>query len=255
MASSKYSNELGAILVSACRDFGVRLIKSWEADSGKPLDRTEIEEFVNEAIKNFFGGEGTKADDLETETETHEAAPLKAVKKKKKAPAAKSKKKAEEAEEPGAEEPKKKTSSTTAKKPKCQATTAKGTKCTKCAVGDGPFCNIHAKKKKEAEDGGGGESSTKTGGGKGGKGLSRGGGGKGGKKKKCEKPAEPEPEEEEEKLADEPVFTVPEYEVEPEPEEEEPDNVEMDPDFVPAVMGLLEDDFDETTDEDEEEDM
>jgi hypothetical protein len=31
-------------------------------------------------------------------------------------------------------------------KPKCQATTAKGTKCTKCAVGEGPFCSIHMKK-------------------------------------------------------------------------------------------------------------
>ena len=32
------------------------------------------------------------------------------------------------------------------KKPMCTATTAKGTQCTKCAIGEGPFCSIHLKK-------------------------------------------------------------------------------------------------------------
>jgi len=31
-------------------------------------------------------------------------------------------------------------------KPKCTAKTAKGSQCTKCMVGDGPFCAIHLKK-------------------------------------------------------------------------------------------------------------
>ena len=214
---ARYSNELGAILASACADFGVRLIKSWEAttalDSPSPT-KEEIEEFVAEAVKNFFGTEaaGLKTSPAGLKTSSSpakvpETTKVKAVKKKK-TPA-------------------------TTKKPKCQATTAKGTRCTKCAVGDGPFCSVHiiaAKKKKRDEEPEKPEKSKS-------KSKSKSGG-----KKKCEEP-EPKPDEREE-----PVFTVPEYEVEP--EEEPDDDVEIDPDFVPTTTTLHEDDFDETTDED-----
>ena len=55
---AKYSDALGAILVDACRDFGVRLIRSWDQtsalDAPSPT-KEEIEDFVAEAIANFFG--------------------------------------------------------------------------------------------------------------------------------------------------------------------------------------------------------
>lgn len=238
---AKYSEQMGAILASACRDFGVRLIKSWDAtttlDAPSPT-REEIEEFVAEAIKNFFGtgtaGTGTEAAGLKASS-PEKKKPLKAVVKKKK--------KSEAPEAPEAPEEEKKPLKAS-KKPKCQATTAKGTRCTKCAVGDGPFCSVHVKK---AESEGGGESSKPVG--KGGKGISRGTS----SKKKSKK--EPVPvhthgldgdAEDAEGEKKEPCevcerhgapFEIPEYELDLDGEASEPDaaddddDVAKDPDF------------------------
>lgn len=136
--ASRYSAQFDIMVREMCREFGTKLIKSWDADAPKD----EIVEFVAEAVRNFFGGgepepepepikssgkgkggKGLKrCDALVAEPEPESPPPpAKKAKGKGKAPA----------------------------KPKCQATTAKGTKCTKCAVGDGPFCSVHIKKTAE----------------------------------------------------------------------------------------------------------
>ncbi len=172
---ARYSNELGAILANACRDFGVRLIKSWDAtttlDSPSPT-KEEIEEFVGEAIAAFFGVEAVPV--------VTKAKP----KAKAKAPESEPASEPEEDSEPEASTTKKRSKTATKAKPKCQATTAKGTKCTKCAVDDGPFCSVHLKKTTTASSDNEAEKEVPTttatkkskgkGKGKGGAGISRG---------------------------------------------------------------------------------
>ncbi len=161
MAAAQYREQFEALMVEVCRDFGSKLIKSW--DSNAPKD--EICEFVEEAVKNFFivakkkrGGK-TKADPpvavavvVESPsglTDIEEEAP------KKKAPVTKKKKKgkggygiykkAEASRVVTEPEPKTEKKS----KPKCQAVTAKGTPCSKCALDGGIFCAVHVKSKED----------------------------------------------------------------------------------------------------------
>lgn len=136
--ASRYSAQFDIMVREMCREFGTKLIKSWDADAPKD----EIAEFVDEAVRNFFGG-----------GEEPESEPIKF---KSSGKGGKGLKRcdalvAESEPEPEPESPpppakKAKAKGKAPAKPKCQATTAKGTKCTKCAIDDGPFCSVHIKK-------------------------------------------------------------------------------------------------------------
>lgn len=108
--ATQYGVQFEALMADVCRDFGLRLVKSWDSDASKE----EVKSFVDEAVKNFFG----KAKSEDPEPETSKAAVAKGKGK--------------------------------GKKPKCQAVTAKGTPCSKCAVEGSPFCGVHAPKDKGA---------------------------------------------------------------------------------------------------------
>lgn len=161
-----YGVQFEALMAEVCRDFGYKLVKSWEADRGMPLDKSEIRDFVAEAVTNFFSIEPVvEEEEVEVEKPKKKASAKKKASDKavaldvtvevdKPKPKPKSKGKAPEPEEPAEEEtPTKAAKGKAAKgkgkavaKPKCQAVTAKGTPCSKCAVDGEPFCNIHMKK-------------------------------------------------------------------------------------------------------------
>ena len=232
-------------------DFGRRLIRGW--DEGAPKE--EVREFVMEAVEEFFKrsdgileksastGIKTKSSDLskssdvskkKKEEEIYEA---ESPKKKGKAPAKKGTK-SKGLETKAKEVAKKTSSSSSGKKPKCEATTAKGTPCSKCAVDGEVFCSVHLKSKTKKDEPKGKAVSAK-----------------GGKKAKvAESPKHSHG------LTSPPLkecelcethgmpFEIPEYEEET--KEKEKDEIE-DPDFK-----LTEDDFDESgsemgSDEDE----
>jgi hypothetical protein len=94
-------------ILSTYRTFGVALLEA--KDKNPKLD-------LDEFMKSFFGGEVTiRLEDVKV-TQTKKPPPVKKA-------------------EPKASD-----------KPMCTAMTAKGTQCTKCAVGGGPLCSIHLKK-------------------------------------------------------------------------------------------------------------
>ena len=130
----RYGSQFESLMAEVCRDFGVKLVKSWDAEASKD----EIREFVEEAIKNFF----------ELPPPDEEKPKPKPKAKAKKTKKAKSEKAGEDAESssPGPEEKK---VVAPKGKPKCQAMTAKGSACSKCAVDGGPFCTLHSKTKKK----------------------------------------------------------------------------------------------------------
>jgi hypothetical protein len=136
---ANYGAQFEALMSEVCRDFGYKLVKSWELDRGAPLDKAEIRNFVEEAVKNFF---------LFTEArEEGEPAPAPAPAKSK-APAVVVKSTGKGGKGGKGKAP---------AKPKCQALTAKGTPCSKCALEGSAFCSVHdpSKKKKassSAED-------------------------------------------------------------------------------------------------------
>jgi hypothetical protein len=180
-------------MAEVCRDFGYKLVKSWEVDRGLPLDKDEIQAFVGEAVATFFKISVTeivspvkpkakgkaKPKVVEPVVEEAEEAVEEEVEKPKakgKAnPKAKGKGKAVALEEE--EKPKAKGKGKASAKPKCQAVTAKGTPCSKCAIDGEPFCSVHmksiskdapvteapaTKSKKPAVKGKGGKGLTKT---------------------------------------------------------------------------------------------
>ena len=144
--TTNYGVQFEALMSEVCRDFGYKLVKSWELDRGTPLDKAEIRDFVGEAVKNFFKSAPEPEAEAEAVVESPPPSP-----KKKKAPVAKKAKKKAAAEpepEPEPETPPAKKAPVAKKgkagaKPKCQAVTAKGTPCSKCAVENSPFCSIH----------------------------------------------------------------------------------------------------------------
>lgn len=170
-----YGVQFEALMAEVCRDFGYKLVKSWEADRGMPLDKSEIRDFVAEAVTTFFSIESSVVEEeVEVEKPKKKASAKKASDKavaldvtvEVEKPKAKPKggkggkglaKKSEEPvvdEEPEAEASVKKAPAKKGKaaaKPKCQAVTAKGTPCSKCAVDGEPFCNIHMKKAPAAD--------------------------------------------------------------------------------------------------------
>jgi len=125
--ATQYGVQFEALMSEVCRDFGAKLLKSWDPKATK----SEVKEFVDEAVANFF------------KTHVSSPEPAKAAKKPKKAKAVDV---TVEVTEPEPAKAKGK-----AKKPKCQAVTAKGTPCSKCAAEGEPFCAVHLKKAPAAE--------------------------------------------------------------------------------------------------------
>jgi hypothetical protein len=131
-SSTNYGSRFEALVADACKDFGAKLIRSWDQGA----DKAEIRAFVDEAVKTFFAldaASGARVSSLaptpsDPEPES-ESAPAPAPKPKAKAPA------------PAAAKPKGKGKAPT--KPKCQALTAKGAPCSKCAVEGSTFCSVH----------------------------------------------------------------------------------------------------------------
>lgn len=265
--ATHYGVQFEALMAEVCRDFGARLIRSWDREASKE----EVKKFVAEAVVNFFKltTESTE-EPLEVEPEP--------VKKAKKAPKgkgkavevtvevekpkakAKGKKKAEPEPEPEPEveeEPKAKGKKPVVEKgkgkevkPKCQAVTAKGAPCSKCAIEGEVFCSVHLKKAPATE-----ASTSKVkkpvvakGKGKGGKGVA-----KVSPPKHTHSLTSPPLKENPCELCDTHgmPFEVPEYE-EDKPEEVEAE-AEVDPDFVLGEEEFEEDSEDESVEEDFEE--
>ncbi len=108
MAGS-YGSQFEALLSEICNEFGRKLIKSWEADSDAPIDKSEVDEFVKEAVANFLGKTTGKPKMVSVNVE-------------KVAPAM---------------------STSASTRPKCTAKTSKGAQCSKFAVGDSGLCSVH----------------------------------------------------------------------------------------------------------------
>jgi hypothetical protein len=190
MAATMYGKQFEMLMAEVCREFGAKLIKSWEAESDLPLDKSEIRDFVEEAVATFFkvaevesevkvvspkkkrGGKVAKEpepdspvgldDDIYKPKFVAKAKAKRVVAKAKKAespkPVAKGKGKAKvEEEEEKEKEKEERATEVKAKgkaakgkgKPKCEAMTAKGTRCSKCAVEGGVFCAVHVKSKED----------------------------------------------------------------------------------------------------------
>ena len=176
-----------ALMKEVCVDFGRRLIRGW--DEGAPKE--EVREFVMESVEAFFKrsdgileksastGIMTKSSGLEMMVEiekvpakkkkaepdeeeisdneaeiTVESPKKKKTPAKKKAPVKKSKKEetSEVEETPKKKKAPAKKKATDTNKPKCEGVTAKGTRCSKCAIDGEVFCSIHLKKKEEPKE-------------------------------------------------------------------------------------------------------
>lgn len=235
--ATQYGVQFEALMAEVCKDFGARLVRSWDPKAKKD----EVKEFVEEAVANFFKTHVSspepepvkkskakgKAVDVTVEVTEPEPEPEpEKAKGKAKAPAKKAKGKAKA--------PAKKAES----KPKCQAVTAKGTPCSKCAVEGEPFCAVHLKKAPAAEKT---EKAPAKKGGKGGKGLA-----KASPPKHTHSLTSPPLKENPCELCETHgmPFEVPEYE-EDKSVEEEMEYDPTDPEFV-----LNEEDFEESDDED-----
>ncbi len=275
--ATHYGVQFEALMAEVCRDFGARLIRSWDREASKE----EVKKFVAEAVVNFFKltTESTEEPLEEVEDKSVDLEP-EPVKKAKKAPKAKGKavevtvevekpkakakakgkKKAEPEPEPEPEveeEPKAKGKKPVVAKgkgkevkPKCQAVTAKGAPCSKCAIEGEVFCSVHLKKAPATE-----ASTSKAkkpvvakGKGKGGKGIA-----KVSPPKHTHSLTSPPLKENPCELCDTHgmPFEVPEYE-EDKPEEAEAE-AEVDPDFVLGEEEFEEDSEDESVEEDFEE--
>jgi hypothetical protein len=133
--ASNYGSRFEALVADACKDFGAKLIRSWDQGA----DKAEIRAFVDEAVKTFFAldaASGARASSLappppppsEPDEESAVASPPPP------APAPKAKGKAKATTKGKGKAP---------TKPKCQALTAKGAPCSKCAVEGSTFCSVH----------------------------------------------------------------------------------------------------------------
>jgi hypothetical protein len=186
--ATMYGKQFEMLMAEVCRDFGAKLVKSWDTSASK----SEVRDFVEEAVATFFkvaepepeesvvvspkakkakAKKESWASECEEEEETVMSPPkAKAkravVKGKGKGkvtevavvvspkPVAKGKAKAkvvgeEEKEERATDIPVAKGKAKGKAKPKCEALTAKGTRCSKCAVEGGVFCAVHVKSKEE----------------------------------------------------------------------------------------------------------
>jgi hypothetical protein len=144
---ANYGSRFEALVADACKDFGAKLIRSWDQGA----DKAEIRAFVDEAVKTFFAldaASGARASSLapplpsdpEPESEPDEESAVASPPPPAPAPKAKGKAKAK-APAPAAAKPKGKAKSDA--KPKCQALTAKGAPCSKYAVDGSTFCSVH----------------------------------------------------------------------------------------------------------------
>lgn len=163
-----YGIQFEALMQEVCLDFGRRLIKSWDEGA----DKDEVVDFVRDAVDAFF----KKSKGVEVRIEAEK---IESPKKKAKKPRV-SKKKSEPEPEPEMgspsgltytdDEKKPRVSKKNVKggdkkpivsdvkvevgktkKPKCEAITAKGAPCSKCAVDGEVFCSVHLKKSTETK--------------------------------------------------------------------------------------------------------
>lgn len=157
-AETMFGKQFEALMAEVCRDFGAKLLKSWETDNGVPLDKEEVASFVEEAVVNFFKMKKPEPDVVDPVPPKKKRAPKgKAVAVASPVPPKKKGKAGKggggisrDYEAEITVEPPKKGKGKAGKgmgKPKCQALTAKGTSCSKCAVDGGPFCGVHMKSK------------------------------------------------------------------------------------------------------------
>lgn len=150
-------------MAEVCRDFGARLIRSWDREA----DKEEVTNFVKDATDAFFKksvekeivspvkpkakkaskkkSEPEAEPEPEPEVVSDNEAEITVVESPKKKGKGKAKGKAK-APAKAKEVAKKTKASSSSGKPKCQATTAKGTPCSKCALEGEVFCNVHLKK-------------------------------------------------------------------------------------------------------------
>lgn len=151
--ATRYGVQFEDLMAEVCRDFGARLIRSWDREA----DKDEVTNFVKDATDAFFKKsvekeivspvkpKAKKASKKKSEPEPEVVSDNEAeitVESPKKKGKAKAKAKAPAK----AKEVAKKTKASSSGKPKCQATTAKGTPCSKCALEGEVFCNVHLKK-------------------------------------------------------------------------------------------------------------
>lgn len=158
--ATRYGAQFESLMAEVCREFGTRLVRSWDTS----VNKEEVREFVNEAVKNFFKAaepvseveveeRGGKKKAVESPTTDSEAEVIDSPPKK--APVKKSKGKGKGGKGlakavPASEiEPVVTKGKSKATKAKCQATTAKGTRCSKCALEGGVFCAVHLKSKED----------------------------------------------------------------------------------------------------------
>ena len=169
-AETMYGKQFESLMADVCQKFGAKLLRSWDTSANKEY----VTSFVEEAVVNFFKMTKPEPDVMEPVpskkkrvTKGKGKAVITAVdspvglddtdvvdhvpSKKKRVTKGKGKagiaRKVPEPEPDEAEitvEPSKKGKAAKGK-PMCQATTAKGTPCSKCAIDGGPFCTVHMK--------------------------------------------------------------------------------------------------------------
>lgn len=238
--ATRYGVQFEDLMAEVCREFGARLVRSWDREA----EKEEVKRFVAEAVENFFKGtHATVTEKVVIASPVKAKAPSKKKAKAEPEPEAEiavesPKKKGTKSKAPAKAKPKaKEVAKKTGDKPKCEATTAKGAPCSKCALDGEVFCSVHLKLKSSKKDG----EEKKAAKDKGGKGIT--------KKGKASPPKHSHG------LTSPPLkeacdlcethgmpFEVPEYEYEEEEKKKEKDDDEIeDPDFK-----LEEDDFDES---------
>lgn len=143
-----YGMQFEALMKEVCVDFGRKLIKSWEADSGAPLDKEEVRNFVESAVEEFFKrAEGVDMPMVKATVTVEKTSPKESEKKApvKKGKGGKGITRKEKIIDEAESKPKGKKKESGTKK-KCEGVTAKGTQCSKCALEGEVFCSVHLKK-------------------------------------------------------------------------------------------------------------
>ena len=135
--ATRYGVQFEDLMAEVCRDFGARLVKS----------------FVSDAVDAFFKKKSVVEKDITSPVKPK----AKKASKKKAEPEAEPEVVSDNEAEITVESPKKKANAKApakakakakggSAKPKCQATTAKGAPCSKCALDGEVFCSVHLKK-------------------------------------------------------------------------------------------------------------
>ena len=148
--ATRYGVQFEDLMAEVCREFGARLVRSWDREA----EKEEVKRFVAEAVENFFKGtHATVTEKVVIASPVKAKAPSKKKAKAEPEPEAEiavesPKKKGTKSKAPAKAKPKaKEVAKKTGDKPKCEATTAKGAPCSKCALDGEVFCSVHLKSK------------------------------------------------------------------------------------------------------------